>query len=219
MKRFCVIGLGNFGFFVASTLYRQGHEVVAIDTDREKVQRIQDHASYAILGDAANKEFLKGQGIAEMDAVIVSTGERSHLSTLITLYLKELKVRRILVKAIDEDHGRILEKIGASEIIFPEKDMAMKVARSLASPNVLEYIPLADEYSITETAPPAHFIGKNLIELDLRRKFNVTIIGIKDVLTDEFNISPPATYLVKDSDLLVLIGRTEDVERACRPGR
>ena len=219
MKRFCVIGLGNFGFYVASTLYRQGHEVVAIDTDREKVQRIQDHASYAILGDAANKEFLKGQGIAEMDAVIVSTGERSHLSTLITLYLKELKVRRILVKAIDEDHGRILEKIGASEIIFPEKDMAVKVARSLASPNVLEYIPLADEYSISETAPPAHFIGKNLIELDLRGKFNVTIIGIKDVLTDEFNLSPPATHLIKDSDLLVLIGRTEDVERACRPGR
>ncbi len=219
MKRVCVIGLGNFGFYVASTLYRQGHEVVAIDTDREKVQRIQDHASYAILGDAANKEFLKGQGIAEMDAVIVSTGERSHLSTLITLYLKELKVPRILVKAIDEDHGRILEKIGASEIIFPEKDMAVKVARSLASPNVLEYIPLADEYSITETAPPAHFIGKNLIELDLRGKFNVTIIGIKDVLTDEFNISPPATHLIKDSDLLVLIGRTEDVERACRTTR
>lgn len=216
MKRFCVIGLGNFGFYIASTLYRQGHEVVAIDADRDKVQRIQDHASYAILGDAANKDFLKGQGIAEMDAVIVSTGERSHLSTLITLYLKELKVPRILVKAIDEDHGRILEKIGASEVIFPEKDMAIKVARSLASPNVLEYIPLADEYSISETAPPAHFIGKNLIELDLRRKFNVTIIGIKDVLTDEFNISPSANHLVKDSDLLVLIGRTEDVERACK---
>jgi len=216
MKRFCVIGLGNFGFHVATNLFRQGHEVVAIDTDREKVQRVQDHSSYAILGDAANKEFLKGQGIAEMDAVIVSTGERSHLSTLITLYLKELKVPRILVKAIDEDHGRILEKIGASEIIFPEKDMAVKVARSLASPNILEYIPLAEDFSISETAPPAHFIGKNLIELDLRKKFNVTIIGIKDVLTDEFNISPSPDHLIKDSDLLVMIGRSEDVERACR---
>lgn len=216
MKRFCVIGLGNFGFHVATNLFRQGHEVVAIDTDREKVQRVQDHSSYAILGDAANKEFLKGQGIAEMDAVIVSTGERSHLSTLITLYLKELKVPRILVKAIDEDHGRILEKIGASEIIFPEKDMAVKVARSLASPNILEYIPLAEDFSISETAPPAHFIGKNLIELDLRKKYNVTIIGIKDVLTDEFNISPSPDHLIKDSDLLVMIGRSEDVERACR---
>lgn len=216
MKRFCVIGLGNFGFHVATNLYHQGNEVVAIDTDREKVQRIQDHASYAILGDAASKEFLKGQGIAELDAVVVSTGERSHLSTLITLYLKELKAPRILVKAVDEDHGRILEKIGATDIIFPEKDMALKVARSLASPNILEYIPLAEDYSISESAPPAHFVGKNLIELDLRRKYKVTVIGIKDVLTDEFTISPPATHVIKDSDLLVLIGRAEDVDKACR---
>ncbi|HKK01057.1 MAG TPA: TrkA family potassium uptake protein, partial [Desulfuromonadales bacterium] len=108
MKRFCVIGLGNFGFHVARTLSNEGHDVVAIDLDRDKVQRIQEHVSYAIIGDAANKEFLKGQGIDEMDAVIVSTGDRSHLSTLITLYLKELKVPRILVKALNEDHGRIL---------------------------------------------------------------------------------------------------------------
>ncbi len=215
MKRFCVIGLGNFGFHVASTLYNQGHEVVAIDTDREKVQHIQDHASYAILGDAANKEFLKGQGIPEMDAVIVSTGERSHLSTLITLYLRELKAPRILVKAVNEDHGRILEKIGATDIIFPEKDMALKLARSLASPNILEYIPLAEDYSISESAPPAHFVGKNLIDLDLRRRFNVTIIGIKDVLTDVFTISPAPSHVIKDSDLLVLIGKSTDVERAC----
>ena len=106
------------------------------------------------------------------DAVVVSTGERSHLSTLITLYLKELKVPRILVKAIDEDHGRILEKVGATEIIFPEKDMAVRTARSLSSPNVLEYIPLAEDYSITEVGPPAHFLGKTLIDLDLRRKHN-----------------------------------------------
>ena len=126
MKRFCVIGLGNFGYHVARALFEDGHEVVAIDSDKEKVQRIQDHVSYAIIGDAANKDFLVGQGIAEMDAVIVSTGERSHLSTLITLYLRELRVPRILVKAISEDHGRILEKVGATEIIFPEKDMARR---------------------------------------------------------------------------------------------
>jgi len=215
MKRFCVIGLGNFGFHAASTLYQMGHEVVAVDLDQDKVQRIHDHCSYALLGDAANKDFLKGQGIGEMNAVIVSTGERSHLSTLITLYLKELRVPQILVKAVDEDHGRILEKIGATDIIFPEKDMAVKAARSLASPNILEYIPLAEDYSITESAPPSHFLGKNLIELDLRRKFNVTVIGIKDVLTDEFTITPAPTYVIKDSDLLILIGRSEDVESAC----
>jgi len=216
MGRYCVIGLGNFGFHVARTLYEGGHEVVAVDQDREKVQRVQEYASYAIQGDAANKEFLSGQGIGEMDAVVVSTGERSHLSTLITLYLKELKVPRILVKALDEDHGRILEKIGATDIIFPEKDMAIRTARSLSSPNVLEYIPLAEDYSITEVGPPAHFLGKTLIELDLRRKYNVTIIGIKDVLTDVFVAVPPPTYIIKDSDLLIFIGKSEDVDRACR---
>jgi trk system potassium uptake protein TrkA len=216
MGRYCVIGLGNFGFHVARTLYEGGHEVVAVDQDREKVQRVQEHASYAIQGDAANKEFLSGQGIGEMDAVVVSTGERSHLSTLITLYLKELKVPRILVKALDEDHGRILEKIGATDIIFPEKDMAIRTARGLSSPNVLEYIPLAEDYSITEVGPPTHFLGKTLIELDLRRKYNVNIIGIKDVIADVFVAVPPPTYIIKDSDLLIFIGKSEDVERACR---
>jgi trk system potassium uptake protein TrkA len=216
MGRYCVIGLGNFGFHVARTLYEGGHEVVAVDQDREKVQRVQEYASYAIQGDAANKEFLSGQGIGEMDAVVVSTGERSHLSTLITLYLKELKVPRILVKALDEDHGRILEKIGATDIIFPEKDMAIRTARGLSSPNVLEYIPLAEDYSITEVGPPAHFLGKTLIELDLRRKYNVNIIGIKDVIADVFVAVPPPTYVIKDSDLLIFIGKSEDVDRACR---
>lgn len=216
MGRYCVIGLGNFGFHVARTLYEGGHEVVAVDQDREKVQRIQEYASYAIQGDAANKEFLSGQGIGEMDAVVVSTGERSHLSTLITLYLRELKVPRILVKALDEDHGRILEKIGATDVIFPEKDMAIRTARGLSSPNVLEYIPLAEDYSITEVGPPTHFLGKTLIELDLRRKYNVNIIGIKDVIADVFIAVPPPTYIIKDSDLLIFIGKSEDVEKACR---
>jgi len=216
MGRYCVIGLGNFGFHVARTLYENGHEVVAIDQDREKVQRVQDFVSFAIQGDAANKELLSGQGIGEMDAVVVSTGERSHLSTLITLYLKELKVPNILVKALDEDHGRILKKVGATDIIFPEKDMAVRTARSLSSPNVLEYLPLAEEYSISEVAPPTHFLGKTLVELNLRHKFNVTIIGIKDVLTDAFVAVPPPTYVIKDSDLLIFIGKSEDVESACR---
>ncbi len=216
MKRYCVIGLGNFGFHVARTLYADGHEVIAIDTDREKVQRVRDYASYAILGDAASIEFLKGQGIQDVDAAIVSTGDRSHLATLITLYLKELKVRHILVKALNEDHGRILQKIGATEIIFPEKDMAIKTARSLSSPNILEFIPLAENLSITEVAPPSHFIGKTLVDLDLRRKYGVTVIGIKDVLTDAFVTLPPADHVIKDSDLLVLIGKSEDVEKACK---
>jgi len=213
-KKFCVIGLGSFGFHVASTLFADGHEVIAIDSDRDKVQAVKDCSDQAILGDAANKEFLDAQGVREVDAAVVSTGERSHLSTLITLYLKELKVPRILVKAISEDHGKILEKVGATEVIYPEKDMARKIAHSLSTPNILEFIPLAEEYSLSETVPPRHFIGKTLVELDLRRRFHVTIIAVKDVLTDQFIPAPPPTYVIKDSDILILIGKTADVEKS-----
>ena len=216
MKRFCVIGLGNFGFHVAKTLYQEGHEIIAVDLDREKVQRVKNYASYAMVGDASNREFLKNQGIGEMDAVVISTGQRSHLSTIIVLHLREMSVKRILVKAVDEDHGRILEKVGATDIIFPEKDMAIKTARGLSSSNILEFIPIAEDYSITEVAPPLHFIGRNLISLDLRRKFHVTVIGIKDVLTGEFITLPSPTHIIKDSDILVLIGKAEEVEKACR---
>ncbi|MDT8422007.1 MAG: TrkA family potassium uptake protein, partial [Desulfuromonadales bacterium] len=150
-KKFCVIGLGHFGSHIVSTLYEEGHEVTAIDNDKDKVQAIKDLCDYAILGDAANKEFLASQGVQEMEAVVVSTGEHSHLSTLMTLYLKELKVPRIVVKAISEDHGRILDRVGATDVIYPEKDTAIRIARNLSSPNVLEFIPLAEEYSLSET--------------------------------------------------------------------
>ena len=218
MKRFCVIGLGNFGYHVACTLFAEGHEVVAIDMNQSKVQRIHEQVSYAIFGDAADKEFLKGQGIGDMDAVIVATGERSHLSTLITLYLKELNVQQILVKVSDEDHGRIVTRVGATDIIFPEKDMAAKLALSLSRPNILDFIPLAEEYSITETAPPAKFIGKSLLELHLRKNYDITIIAIKDVLTGQFFTLPPASHVIKNSDLLVIIGKTTDIDRACGDG-
>ncbi|WP_305041890.1 potassium channel family protein [Geoalkalibacter sp.] len=213
-KRYGVIGLGNFGYHVARTLYRNGHDVVAVDISREKVNRIQEHCTFALVADAADREFLHRQGFAEMDAVVISTGERSDLATLVTLYLKELKVRNILVKAVNADHGRILEKVGAGEVIFPEKEMAEKIARNLSMPNILEYLPLGEGYSITEVAPPAGFNGKTLAQLDLRRRYQVTIIGIKDVLTDHFTLSPPADHVIKDSDLLVFVGRSQDIERA-----
>jgi trk system potassium uptake protein TrkA len=216
MKKFCVIGLGNFGFHVASFLYQEGHEVMAIDLDREKVQRIKDHSTIALQGDAGNKEFLASQGISEMDAVIVSTGERSHLSTLITLFLKELNVKNILVKALNEDHGRILKKVGAMEVIHPEKDMAIKTARGLTYPNILDFLPLAEDYSITEAAPPASFIGKSLVALNLRQKYQVIVIAIRDVIADRFIPAPSPDYVIKDSDVFVFMGKTSDIELALK---
>jgi len=213
-KKFCVIGLGHFGFHVASTLYEEGHEVSAIDLNKDRVQALKDVSSFAIVGDAANKEFLEAQGVRDMQAVVVSTGSRSHLSTLITLYLKELEVPRILVKAISEDHGRILERMGASDIIYPEKDMAIRVARNMSSPNILEYIPLAEEYSLSEMSVAKGVRGKSLKELDLRNEFHITVIAIKDVLTDEFIPNPSPDYKMKDSDVLIILGKTEDIDIA-----
>jgi len=214
MGRFCVIGVGNFGFYLAKSLYEQGHEVVVVDSDRARLQRAQEFASYALLADAADKDFLEKQGLADMNAVVVSTGERTHLGTLITLYLKELGCRRIFVKAINDDHGKILRKVGASEVIFPEKDMAVKTARSLASPNIIDYLPMAEDYSISELAAPKRFIGKSLIELDLRKRFGILVIGIKDVISDRFSLLPEAGYVIKDSDLLIVLGKIEDLARA-----
>jgi trk system potassium uptake protein TrkA len=215
-KKFCVIGLGNFGAHIVATLYEDGHEVIAIDKNKDRVQAVKDSCDYAILGDAADKEFLEAQGVTEMDAVIVSLGEYSHLTTLMTLYLKELKVPRILVKAISDDHGRILDRVGATDIIYPEKDTAIRVARNLSSPNVIEFIPLAEDYSVSETAAPKHFLGKTLIELDLRKKFHLAIIGIKDVLTDQFIPAPPPTHKIKDSDMLIILGKTDDIDKALK---
>ena len=216
-RKFCVIGVGNFGFHVAAALFEDGHEVVAVDTDREKVQAVRDHCTYALQGDAAQRGFLEANGLREMDAVVVSTGERSHLSTLITLYLSEMKVPSILVKALDEDHGRILRSVGATQLIFPEKDMARKVASNLSRPNVLEYIALAAEYSLTENIPPLHFVGKTLVELDLRRRFNVNVVAIRDVMRNRFIPVPTPDYRIKDSDLLLMIGKTSDLDAALAP--
>lgn len=216
MKRFCVIGIGNFGYHIARALYEEGHEVTAIDMNQEKVQRIKDYCSVAIHGDAASKEFLASQGVVDMDAVIVSTGQRSHLSTLISLFLKELEVKKILVKAINDDHGRILSKVGVTEVIIPEKDMAIKTARALSYPNIVDFIPLAEDYSLTEVAPPKGFIGKDLIALNLRRTYQVTVIAIKDVLSDSFIPAPPPDYVIKDSDVLILLGTSEDIENALK---
>jgi len=219
MKKYCVIGLGNFGYHVACFLYEEGHEVFGIDLDREKVQRVKDHTTIAIQGDAASKEFLASQGVSEMDAVVVSTGERSHLSTLITLYLKELEVKHILVKAVNEDHGKILMKVGAKQVIHPEKDMAVKTARGLVYPNILDYLPLSEDFSITEAAPPLGFIGKNLLEIDLTKKYQVIVIAIRDVIAGHFITAPPPDYVIKDSDVLIFMGRSDDIERALKEGR
>ncbi|MBN2719917.1 MAG: TrkA family potassium uptake protein, partial [Proteobacteria bacterium] len=212
--RFCVIGLGKFGYHVAVTLFDSGHEVTAIDQDAEKVNRIKDNVTNAVIGDASSKDFLMVQSVETMDAVIVSVGEQSHLATLITLFLREVPVPRIVVKTTNINHGRILERIGATDIIFPEKDIAVKVAQALSHPEFVEFLPLPEDYILTETAPPKNFHGKSLIELDLRKRFQITVIGLKNTITGEFTPVPQPSRIIQESDHLVFFGKSDDIEKA-----
>lgn len=213
MKKFAVIGLGNFGFHAAKALYEDGNEVVAIDSDKSRVQAIDPFSSEAIVLNATDKEALKSLGLEQMDGVIVSTGTKISNSILICLYLHETGVKKILAKALDEDHAKILKRVGATEIIHPERDMAVRVSRNLSQPNIMDFIPLAEEFDLIQIGPPKEFIGKTLIELDLRARYNVHVIAIKELIPGNFILVPPAGFRIKDSDVLIMLGKTEDIKK------
>jgi len=213
MKRFAVIGLGNFGFHAARALFEDGNEVVAIDADKGRVQAIDPYCTEAVVLDATDKDALKSLGLENMDGVIVSTGTKISTSILICLHLQENGVKKILAKALDEDHEKILKRVGATEIIHPERDMALRVSRGLSRPNILDFIPLADEFDLVQVGPPREFIGKSLKELNLRAKYSVHIIAIKELVPENFLLVPPANFVIKDSDILIMLGKSEDIRR------
>lgn len=211
MRSFAVIGLGHFGFHVAKALFADGNEVVAIDTDKTRVQSIGAFTSEAMVMDATNKEALKALGLENMEAVVVATGTNSS-SILICLYLQEMGIKRIVAKALDEDHAKILKRVGATEIIHPERDMALRVARQLSTPNMLDFIPLAEGYELIHVGPPREFIAKSLKELNLRAKYNVYVIAIKELVPENFILVPPANFVIKDSDILIMLGKADDLK-------
>jgi len=213
MKRVVVIGLGIFGFNIAKDLYENGIEVITIDKNKEVIQKIKDFSTKAILADGTDKEMLESIGIHENDVVIVSFGEDLAAATLITLHLKEMKVKTIIVKAPNEDHKHVLEKVGATEVVIPERAMADKVAKSLISPNVLDYIPLSKDYTICEMAPPSSFMGKTIGELHRRSKHHIEVIAVREMLPERLTMVPRAEFVIKDSDVLVVIGKEKDIQK------
>jgi len=211
--KFAVIGLGNFGFNVAKTLHENGDEVLGIDRDKDRAQKTQAHSSQCIIADATDKSILETADLKDMDGVVVSLGENLSASILVTLFLRELGVENIIVKITNEDHGRALEKVGATAIVFPERDTAVKLANSLSSPNILDYFPLSPEYSITEVAPPESFIGKSLGELELLGKYNLNVVAVKKREPEEAIINPTVRYTVRKGDILIVLGRREDIDK------
>ncbi len=213
MKQFVVIGLGNFGFNVARALAEKNNQVLAIDIDNDRIDEIKDYVSDAIIADAKNMKVLNEFVTNSVTAVIISIGQSMEASILATHYLKERKIRQIIVKAINENHAKILELMGADEVILPEKDIALSLARRLSSANLLEHIPLTSEFSIVEIASPEDFIGKTLKQIRLRSRFNLLVIAVKDVLQDKFFLMPEAEFKLMPDCLLVIMGRQEDIEK------
>jgi K+ transport systems, NAD-binding component len=213
MKRAIVIGLGIFGHNIARDLFENGFEVVAIDKNKEAIQRIRDYSTKAVLADGTDKEIMEELGIQEDDIAIISFGEDLAASTLITLHLRQRKVKNIIVKAPNEEHKLILEKVGATDVIIPEMDVAKKVAKSLISPNMMDYIPLSEDYIISEMAPPNSFFGKTIRDLGLRAKYHIEVIAIRDVISDNVHMVPPADFVIKDGEVLVVIGKEADIRK------
>lgn len=205
-KQFAIIGLGNFGFYLATELYKKGHEVLGIDINPKLVQEIRDWVSRAVIADATDPQALKELELKKMDAVVVCIGSILNNSILATLNVKDLGVSRVVAKAVSEAHGRILRKIGADEIYFPEKDLALSAAQRLDNPNVLDYLPFMEGHSIVQLAPPSSFTGKSLIELDLINRLGVQVIAIKELVPENVVLIPTGHFVVKESDVLILLG-------------
>ena len=204
MKSFIVIGLGRFGSAVARNLCNQGCEVLAIDISNELVQQISDDVTQAVVGDARDKEVLRALDAKSFDCGIVAIGDSFGDSILATMNLKELGVPYVVCKASDETHRQVLNKLGADRVIIPEKEQAARLAKSLSSTNVLDYIELSDDFGIIDTPAPEKWDGKSLIELNVRAKLGVNILAVKR--DGNITVSPAADYKILKGDVLVVLG-------------
>ena len=214
MRRFVVMGLGNFGFNVARRLYEDGHQVIAIDMNNNLVQEVKPYCSESVIANVSERETIEAIGIDDVDVAVVSLGEKLDASILVTLYLKEMGLSQIVVKALTDDHAKVLKVIGATDIVFPEKDMAIRIAERLSTPTVIDQVEFMEGYSVVEIEAPKKFWGLPLSDAEIRHIYGLSVILIRkkggegDVL-----ISPKATDEINEGDVLVLLGEDGDIEK------
>ncbi|MGD2113897.1 MAG: TrkA family potassium uptake protein [Acidobacteriota bacterium] len=212
MKRYVIIGLGNFGASVAERLHEMGHDVAALDVDLDKVERVAGFLRTAVAGDGADQEVLERIGARQADAAIVSTGRDVTASVLAALALRDCGVPEIFVKVISDLHARILDKLGVAETIFPEREAAQLLAKRVESRAILNYVELGEGFSAQEMAVPQRWIGRTLRELELPKRHGVAVIAVHDFLTDRIVPIPDPDAPLKDSDTLLVAGADEKLE-------
>lgn len=210
MKSYVVIGLGRFGNTLAQQLCKLGAEVLAMDVSSELVQQVAENVTHAVVGDAQDKEVLRALGVRDFDCAIVAIGTDLAASVLTVMNLQELEVPYIICKAHDETHSRVLKKLGVDKVVIPEQENAARLARSLNSHNVLDYIELSEDYGILELPTPKGWVGKTLKELNVRAKLGVNIIAVEN--GTKTNVSPSADYLIREGDILVVLGDNYSLE-------
>ncbi|MBQ3542377.1 MAG: TrkA family potassium uptake protein [Oscillospiraceae bacterium] len=211
MRSYIVVGLGRFGSEVARQLCLQGCEVLAMDSRNDLVQQISADVTHAVVADARDKEVLKALGVKDFDCAVVAIGGDLSASVLATMNIKELGVPYVVCKAHDDTHRRVLEKIGADRVTIPEQENAVRLARSLSSLNVLDYIELSEDYGIVEIPAPRSWHEKSLRELNVRAKLGVNILAVRR--GGKINVSPAADFTICDGDVMVVLGDTVALEK------
>ncbi|MBS7577808.1 MULTISPECIES: TrkA family potassium uptake protein [unclassified Enterococcus] len=210
-KNFVVIGLGRFGSSIVRTLVESGHEVLAIDSNEDRVNEYMNIATHAVVANAQDEAVLKSLGIRNFDAVVVAIGEDLQASILVTLMVKEMNVKNVWVKALDDYHARVLEKIGADRVVHPERDMGVRIAHSLTANNLVDYFEISKDFSMAEIKVyNKKFINRTLQELSFPKKYNVQISAIKKT-SGEVELAT-ADSIIHEKDSILVVGRTEDVE-------
>jgi len=213
MQRFVVVGLGHFGGWAARALYAAGHDVIAVERDGALVDRFRSDVTAAVQGDATDRQLLERIGAANADAAIVSTGEDLATSILASLALRDLGVRDIYVKVTSPEAGRALDAFGVRETIFPEREVADRLAHRITSKTVLEYVPLAPGFSLQEVAIPDGWLGKTLRELALPTSHGIQVVALRDMLADRTEVVPDPDRLLRDSDVAIVAGPDDALRR------
>lgn len=225
MRQFVVIGAGKFGASVAVTLSQKGHSVLLIDNNLEKVQELSDIVTKAVQLDAVDEKSMRALGLQDFNVAIVAIGRQSiEDSVLVAMMLKEMGVGTVIAKATTEAHGRILTRVGADRVVFPERDMGIRLANSLISSSIMDHLDIVPGYSVAEIPTPKEFIGKTMKESDIKSKYGIQVIAIKSlqpnidekgesVIEEQFNIAPDAGTRIEKDDILIILGKDEDIER------
>ncbi|MCX7015895.1 MAG: TrkA family potassium uptake protein [Candidatus Sumerlaeota bacterium] len=216
MKQICVIGLGNFGSHFARMLAHMGCEVLAIDNSEANVAAIRDDVHQALIADARNFEALQSAIPPDVDAAVISLGDDLAASILCALHLKQIGVASIYAKAANEDHQQILRALGITRIFFPERETAERMAFQIVRPNLLDFFPLGEDYEVHEIPVPRSFIGQTMVAAQIRSEYQALVIAIKNAATGEARFMPPATQTFGEGDVLVVMGKPEDLQRLAK---